>query len=95
MSELESEDSESDDSVESETFSTVRISIEQRHVEDCTWERVGIVAVVVAGAEVLVVLGVGVRVVQQQPPAPGEEGDQVHLTVTVAQLAEVAWRDAF
>ena len=36
MSELESEDSESDDSVESETFSTVRISIEQRHVESRT-----------------------------------------------------------
>ena len=95
MSELESEDSESDDSVESETFSTVRISIEQRHVEDLTWEGVGIVAVVVAGAEVLVVLGVGVRVVQQQPPAPGEEGDQVHLAVTVTQLTEVAWCEAF
>ena len=94
MSELESEDSESDVSVESETFSTVRISIEQRHGEDLTWEGVCIVAVVVAGAEVLVILGVGVRVVQQQPPAPGEEGDQVHLAVTVAQLAEVAWCDA-
>ena len=91
MSELESEDSESEDSVESETFSTVRIRIEQRHGEDRTWEGVGIVAVVVAGAEVLIILGVGVRVVQQQPPAPGEEGHQVQLAVTVGQLAEVAW----
>ena len=95
MSELESEDSESEDSVESETFPTVRIRIGQRHGESLTWEGVGIVAVVVAGAEVLVVLGVGVRVVQQQPPAPGEEGHQVHLAVTVAQLPEVAWSIAF